>query len=389
MTLNRKARRTVAKQARSTDFKSASEQTLDLMTDKALKYANMGKWQEAETVLQQIIKAHPRNAEANHLLGIVLGKLGRPIDGIVYLKNATEIKPGEALYWNNLAVCLLAAARSRESADVARKAVIINPNYAAAWDSLGDALTVLQDFAGAKLAYERSLVLKGAETTSLKRLANCLMNIGNLQDAEVTLRRALELDAMDVDTISNLGAVLVAVKRYSDALIYLEQIIERKVDQFSVVYDYARALAGTDQRDKAIRWFRRATSINHRNSGPWIHLGELLLAEGNFGEAFQAAKFAINTSPTSKVAIDLMERIEQVHQFNKTTVTTQEQPKTIMQDFYLGSHTSAKPAQASRLNVTFSAAGVAENIARTKFTDAKQDEGKNDTLDLTILKIGS
>ena len=109
---------------------------------------------------------------------------GRASEGIDFLKRATDLKPAEALYWNNLAACYLATSRLAEAVDAARKAVILEPGYAAAWSRLGDAYSDLKDFARARDAYERYEAMAGSELSVQKRLANCLINLGDLGKAE-------------------------------------------------------------------------------------------------------------------------------------------------------------------------------------------------------------
>jgi Flp pilus assembly protein TadD len=388
MAMNRKDRRTAAKQARSSDVKGASLEAIDLMTDRALALANAEKWDEAERILRQIVVAHPNNAESNHLLGISLGRLGRAVEGIEYLRKATDLKPAEALYWNNLAVCMIGAARHRDAAEAARRAATIDPNYSLAWDSLGDALTATQDFAEAEAAYGRSIALKGPDPTTLKRLANCQMNIGDLAGAEAGLKRVLEFDPDDMDATSNLGTVFVAMKRYDEALPYLEKAAGKKGDQFSIAYNYARALADTGQSDKAVRWFRRATSIDHRNPGPWMHLGEILLRSGELDEAIQAAKRAFELTSGAEAPRELLNRIEAVRKPATMAISTAKKEAPVMWDFHLGEGAPAQPTATGGLDVTFTSEKMNGNAASPKPAVAKPSSTQQGIVDLTILKIG-
>lgn len=395
--MNRKARRTAAKQIRSVDMKGASDQTLDILVDRALADIQSGKWSQAEASLRQILVANPNHAEALHQLGIALARAGRAVEGVDFLRRATDLKPDEALYWNNLAVCNLGAARNRDAADAARRAVTIDPSYGMAWDSLGDALTAVKDFAGARDAYERSIAIKGMDLVSLKRIANCQMNIGDLSAAESRLRQALALAPDDIEVLSNLGSVLVAAQKPAEALVHLEQAAERTPDQFSVAYNYARALAATNLPEKAVRWLRRATSIDHRASGPWLQMGELLLGMGDVPEALVAAKRARDLAPNSVVAADLLQRVEFAIKPSAAAVPASPKPKPqapAMWDFHLGDGAPAQPAPSGGLDVTFGKAKAQAQPAADKAKSSKEaapaEEAKpaGGIVDLTVLKIG-
>jgi Flp pilus assembly protein TadD len=388
--MNRKARRTAAKQIRSVDMKGASTETLDLLVDKALANAQAQKWPEAEAVLRQIVTAHPTHAEALHQLGIALGRLGRAVEGIDFLRKATELKPAESLYWNNLSVCSLAAARPHDAVEAARRATAIDPHYGMAWDSLGDALTTMKDYLGARDAYERSIATKGVDLASLKRLANCQMNIGDLAAAEANLQQALQLAPDDLEVLSNLGSVLVALHKPAAALVHLEQAVERTPDQFSVAYNYARALAATDQSAKAIRWLRRATSIDHRAHGPWLHLGELLLKTGDVLEALVAAKRARDLAPGLMAATDLLQRVEFAVKPGMVKKPASPAPRaTTMWDFHLGDGAPAQSAPSSGLDVTIGKDKTLTAEAGGKpVKEAESAKPADGIVDLTVLKIG-
>lgn len=369
--MNRKSRRAAAKQLRTADTKRTDEVTAQVLIDQAVVAAQSGKWQEAEKILRHLLTVDPDNAEALHMMGMALGSTGRAPEGIAMLKRATELKPAEALYWNNLAACHMGAEEPRPAIDAARKAVMLEPGYVAAWSRLGDALAETQDFAEACNAYERVQALVGREFDNLKRIANCQMNMGKLDAAEVSLKHAQEMSNDDPEILANLGSVLVARGRYPEAVEVLAKAVEHDSKKFTVVYHYARALAGANRQEPAILWARKATALEHRSLNAWVLLGKLSIDVGNLAEAEVAAKRANQLAPGSNEAVQLNQRLKGV------MPATKQQP--MMMDFHLGDPDAPAPVAGIPLDVTFVDA------------PAKSEEVKKPTpdgvFDFTTLKI--
>jgi predicted Zn-dependent protease len=394
--MNRKIRRTAAKQLRSADVKGTDDATLQVLVDQAVSLAQSGKWPDAEKILRHLLAAAPEHPEALHMMGMVYGSTGRSNEGIELLKRATVLNPGEALYWGNLSTCYLAAYHPAEAAEAARRAVALEPGYVIAWNCLGNALTEVKDYATALEAYERVRALSGSDLGNTKHLANCQMNLGQLEQAETTLRLACGMAPDDAEILANLGAVLVARQKFPEAVSCLERAIEQEPGKFSVALHYARALIGVNETDKAIRWLRKASSMDHRSVEAWLLLGETMLSSGDAVEAKIAAKRAVELAPGDLAAQDLRRRVDQLTSAAKPTIQ-----KPAMWDFHLGDDSLVRPASGNGLDVTFGkpevggtmgldAAGM-KNPAAEKKAVAKPEpasEPATGIVDLTVLKIG-
>lgn len=376
--MNRKARRTAEKQLRTADVKNTSKETTGILIDQAVRAAQAAQWNEAERVLNHVLAADPDNAEALHQLGMAFGNTGRAGEGLEFLKRATALKPGEALYWNNLAACYLGAGFFPEAVDAARKAVILEPGYAAAWSRLGDAYGDLRDYAKASEAYERYQTLAGSELGVQKRLANCLINLGRLDEAETYLRAAGAVAPDDTDVLSNLGNVLVARNQFAEAAVCLEKAVTASRPTSAMCFNYARALCGLNDQPAAVRWLRKATSLDHRAADAWLLLGDLCLKAGDYAEAKIAAKRVAEIIPNSPVAQDLIRRVKAV-----TPVAAPVPAKNgaVFWDFHLGDGAANETPAAAPLDVVF-----VNGPVKTE-QPAEPKPNAEGTFDLTILKI--
>lgn len=375
--MNRKARRTAAKQLRSSDVAGTNESTVQLLIDQAVTAAQAAQWAEAERILRHVLAVDPGHAEALHLIGMTLASLGRAVEGVEFLKRATALVPNQALYWNNLSICYAAAARPGDAVEAGRKAIILEPGYAAAWSSLGDAYGDLKDYASAKEAYQRYEALAGSELGVQKRIANCFINLGELAEAETYLRAARDVAPADVDVLSNLGNVLAARGQFAEAAACLEKAVAGPKPTASMCFNYARALRGLDDRPAAIRWLRKATSLDHRAVDAWAMLADLSLKAGDLAEAKVAARRVAELVPNNPAATELMRRVKAA-----TPAATPAPPTgPVMWDFHLGDGNAPVPA-AGPLDVVF-----VDGPVKDEKPAAAKKPSADGVFDLTILKI--
>lgn len=377
--MNRKTRRTAAKQLRSADVKGTTETTTQVLIDQAVAAAQSSNWAQSEKILRHVLAVDASHAEALHLLGLTLGSTGRASEGIEFLKRATELKPAEALYWNNLATCYVAAHRNAEAVEVARKAVIQEPGYVAAWARLGDAYAELKEYNKALEAYDRAITLGESDIAIKKRMAVCLINVDRNVEAERLLIALREVAPNDADVLGNLGNVFVMRQNYPDAVSVLAESVELDSSRPHVTFNYARALAGINDLQQALRWARKTTSLDHQLVPAWLLLGELLLSVGNVDEARIAVKRASELSSNSEAVNRLNRRLEDLG----GKIIADSGP--VMWDFHLGDGQLMTPP-VNGLDITGGKPLASANAAKP--VDKPSGNGGAGVLDLTVLKIG-
>ncbi len=377
--MNRKARRTAAKHLRSADVKGTDETTTQVLIDQAVAAAQSSNWAQSEKILRHLLAVDADHPEALHLLGLTLGSTGRASEGIEFLKRATELRPAEALYWNNLATCYVAAHRNAEAVEVARKAVIQQPGYVAAWARLGDAYAELKEYNKALEAYERAVTLGESDISIKKRMAVCLINVDRNIEAERLLIALREIAPNDADVLGNLGNVFVMRQNYPDAVSVLAKSVELDSSRPNVTFNYARALAGTKDLQQALRWARKTTSLDHQLVPAWLLLGDLLLSVGDGAEAKIALKRASELAPNSEAVNRLCRRLEDLG--GKTAADS----CPAMWDFHLGDGQFMAPP-VSCLDISSGKQPASSNAAKP--ADNGSGKGESGILDLTVLKIG-
>ncbi|NOY25629.1 MAG: tetratricopeptide repeat protein [Oligoflexia bacterium] len=97
------------------------DQRLELIQARALDA--IGLRVDAESLLRDIIKRHPRVAAAHDQLGILCLETDRPDEALEHLRRAVRLAPDNADFINNLGFGLLSAGQPQSAIDVLRQAL--------------------------------------------------------------------------------------------------------------------------------------------------------------------------------------------------------------------------------------------------------------------------
>ena len=123
----------------------------------ALRHHQAGRLRDAQRLYQAVLKAHPRNADALHLLGLIAHQEGQHARARALVTRALKERPGDPRFLNGLAGILRAEGRLEEACARLREVLARVPGDATALTNLGLILQDLGDSAGAVAAYEEVL----------------------------------------------------------------------------------------------------------------------------------------------------------------------------------------------------------------------------------------
>lgn len=305
--MNRKERRATAKQSRSggRNLGAASAKIQE-----AIILAQAGKHAEAEALLEAARRLNPDDAELKHQLGIIYVRTGRSSEGQQLLRQAVEARPNEALYWSNLAAAYLSVEMSEQAIDAARRAVAILPTYVEAWQNLGFALRDLGNHQEAAEAFSRADSSGSLEPTSLASWGESLGQTGRFVEAEQVVRRALEHAPNDASILTLLGWVLIEQHEEHAACDVFKRSLDINANQFLAAFNYGVLLLKTSDIQGALRWLRRATSIDVKSGAAWRVLALELARHGQNAEALPAAERAARLDPTDQPIAKLLKRLK-------------------------------------------------------------------------------
>jgi tetratricopeptide (TPR) repeat protein len=100
-------------------------------------YTEVGRYQEAAWVFEELLSKDPEDHQAHSELGKVYVAQGRYEEAKRQFQKAIEFKPDNPLYYENLGFLLLKLKSYKEAKEVFQKGVQIDPSYLSNYRNLG------------------------------------------------------------------------------------------------------------------------------------------------------------------------------------------------------------------------------------------------------------
>jgi Flp pilus assembly protein TadD len=306
--MNRKERRASAKQLKSGRYSGAGADRAKVQH--AIDLVNAGDLEQAETILTAMRRSSPNDPEVQHQLGMIYVRTGRSEAGQNLLRQAVEARPNEALYWSNLAAAYLSVEMTGPAIEAARRAVALQPVYPEAWQNLAFALRDDGKHAEAVEAFEQAGPPENMQVSSLASWGESLGQIRRLDEAERLVRQALQRAPEDPAVLTLLGWVLVEQRKHDEARDSFRRSLDINPNQFLAAFNYGVLLLRTDDKAAALRWLRRATSIDIKSAAAWRVLALELARHGHAEEALPAAERAARLNPNDESVRELLAKLK-------------------------------------------------------------------------------
>jgi tetratricopeptide (TPR) repeat protein len=226
----------------------------------AIQFFQLGKFEDAEFILVNILKNQPKNFDALHTLGVVKGiksqhrealelfnkalkidagnsflhfniakafsDIGEDHKALKYHLNATKLNPSDQQGWLNYGISLLNLDRVNEALDIFNKAIELNSQYAEAWTNRVVALQKLQLYEEALLSLDEALRINPLLAEAHSNRGNVLKDLQRIEESLACYDRAIEISPDYADAHYNRGIALFELKLSEEAMACYEKAIE-------------------------------------------------------------------------------------------------------------------------------------------------------------------
>jgi Flp pilus assembly protein TadD len=200
------------------------------------------RFADAESLCRKLVEASPVNAEAIHLLGLVLKEKGDFATGEQLLRRSIELQPRRAEFQLNLANLLRRSGRHKEAKDCYRAAVDLDPRHRLARLGLARLLNELKENADAERECRSLLAADPSDAEAWSALGTALRDQHRFVDSEDAYRKALASRPDYAVASHNLGSLLAQVDRAEEALEELERARRLGVSTREVALNRGHAL---------------------------------------------------------------------------------------------------------------------------------------------------
>lgn len=296
-----------------------------------------GRLKEAEQLYKKVLEADRNNADALHLLGILLHQTGRTAEGIESIRRAIRKQPRAPQFHLNLAnvygesgkpglaveslrnaIAIEPRAieprlrlarylnselsRPREAVTAFRELLAIAPDHVEALADLASALHQIGDTTEALEHYERALQGAPNDVDLLSNYATALYDVGDSERAIAIFERGLALQSRHEKLWYNLGLAQVARERFEDALSAFKKTIEINPDHPRAKFQLALLLcAGRELEESADLHAQSQTSTRERAS-VYLNAGYARMTEGRTDKAIGLFRKALAVDPDYELA---------------------------------------------------------------------------------------
>ncbi|GAB2916068.1 tetratricopeptide repeat protein [Paraburkholderia jirisanensis] len=253
---------------------------------RARELHEQGRFSDAYEQYKAVLEAHPDDAQALHLYGVLQYQRGEAAEAEALLRGSVSLRR-DAMAQSDLGAVLAASGRIEEALEQFHAALEIDPRH----------------------------------LHSLVRLGNTLLNTGLYDEALKHYDRALEVSPLSVDALCNRGSALRALGRNLDALDTYNRAVTVDARSFESFYNRGHVLRDLGRHPEALDSYDRAIAIQPGNAAMLSMRGRTLVELGRVHEALASFNEAIAIQPefveplyNSAVALERLNRHQEALQ---------------------------------------------------------------------------
>jgi len=270
------------------------------IVNEGIEYHKKGELEKAATCYQQALAADAKNADAMHLMGMLLHQCGQTEQAIELIRVAIDSNPRAAVYHNNLATLLFEQANYAGASEALLNALQLKPDYTEAKFNLANSYRLMGELGLAEIFYLRILNRHPDLVSALGDLASIYLMQERFDDAITLLKDSLvkligdnkkniqemllEAYVTKADKASNTG------QKLDD----LHNALAINCESELVLLALAECLAGSDNYSEAELAYRKVLEKNNNNAQVYYNLGIVLKKQGDYPSAIKAFDQALD-----------------------------------------------------------------------------------------------
>ncbi len=244
---------------------------------------------------REALSRYPSDINLLGLLGAALGDRGEFDEAESVLRNVIDLAPTFAKPYEDLGILFMHQKRPEEAVPLLEKATRLDPKLEAAHFQLGVALAATGRGKEADTAFEQSFEL--SPSRKMMALAAEHHQAGRLQDAEQLCRKVLQQNPKQVDALRMLGLIAAAAGDLDEAESLLRQALAEAPDHVPAMFELGRVLKELDRSEDAIEVYQALLKIQPDNAKAWFRLGGTLGPAALTEQAVDAYKHCLQLNP--------------------------------------------------------------------------------------------
>ncbi len=210
-----------------------------------------GYFEHAAASFQQVVAAHPDDAEGYYNLGTLSLRRNNFAEARQYLEKALQLKPNYPEAWNNLGMMAAQEGHADQAVQNFQRTLELRPNFATALLNLGNVYRRQRNFAEAQSCLLRALALQPDDPEANYSLGLLYAQQNQPGQAERYLLAAVTLRPDYPEALNNLGVLYVHGGDYAKAQAQFVACTERVPDYEESYLNLARLYLQQGDKVKA------------------------------------------------------------------------------------------------------------------------------------------
>lgn len=249
------------------------------MLQAALDLLVAGNKDKAQTILEEILRKNPQDANALHFLGVILCQKGNNRDGVSLIARSISIDSTKYGPFFNLGSICLSNGDYNMSISALSSALSLNPSSFEAWHLLSKSYYLNKQKDPAIMAGEKALQLAPQDVSICFSLSLYNTDLDDSKSIQY-LERAVLIKPDYYEAWVNLGNLFSKTKLHNNAVEAYQNALALRPEEAQLYISLANSLTDLGEIDKAISACHQAIAINPRLVLAYKTIANLMYSRG-------------------------------------------------------------------------------------------------------------
>ena len=253
--------------------------------------------QEAAAICEQILRSHPDQIVALHLLGAIACQQEHHDQAVALIRRAIAIGGTRPDFCNTLGMAQMGQDQLEEAEASFRLAIRHNPNFWLAHNHLATVLRRNGRFQDALASHKYAMELAPGSARAHCNMGHTLLAMNDPAGAAECFKRASELDQNSSEALVGLGVALHRLKRLDEAVAALRKALVLAPADPLVHAELGDALQTQRRYQPAVDCYQQAVRLDGKLVHAWFSLGCAQAALGDHADAVERFQQVLNLAP--------------------------------------------------------------------------------------------
>ena len=282
-----------ADQAKVKEAMNQEAKKIKLLLDEGSALHQLGKFEEAKLIYENILKINSKQFEAAHLLGTLHAQIGQYSSAIAILNKAILINPKQYESYSNIGNAYFESNHFEDAVIAYNKAIKLKPNNPKDYCNKGVALNKLKKYEEAIRSFDKTIEIEPTFANAYLNKANTQIEMGQIEKAIENYEKSILINPESVEAFHNLGLAKNHLKDYENAIIIFDKALEIQPDFTNSFLNKGIALMSLGRLELGLDCFQKAVSIDPHSAQTYYNLGVAQTELGNLNEAKNSFNHAI------------------------------------------------------------------------------------------------